>query len=59
MGDKTTGSNFIDIFELIKTKFVSTLSSNGLIIMAVMGFVAYRNHIKASTMLAYMASRPL
>lgn len=59
MGDKTSGSNFIDIFELVRTQFVTQLSSTGILIMSVMGFVYYMNHIKASNLLALLAARPL
>ena len=59
MGDSTSGSNIIDVFELIKSKFAGNMSGTGLLIMSVMGFVKYMDHIKASKLLALYASRPL
>lgn len=59
LGDKTTGSTFLDVFELVKNKFSSNLSGTCLLIMSVMGFVKYLDHIKASKLLALYAAKPL
>ena len=55
----TSGSWFIDVFELIASNFSKQMSGSGLLIMSVMGFVKYMDHIKASKLLALYASRPL
>ncbi len=55
----SSGSWFIDVFELISTNFGKQMSGSGLLIMSVMGFVKYMDHIKASKLLALYASRPL
>lgn len=54
-----SGSGFIDVFELISSNFSKQMSGSGLLIMSVMGFVKYMDHIKASKLLALYASRPL
>lgn len=59
MGENTSGSTLIDVFELVKTKFAAQMSGTGLLIMSVMGFVKYMDHIKASKLLALYASKPL
>lgn len=55
----TSGNWFIDVFELVKSKFTSQLSGSGFLIMSVMGFVKYMDRIKASKLLALYASKPL
>lgn len=57
--DITTGNNYLDIFQVMKYAFVKQLSSTGILIMSVMGFVSYMNHIKASKMLALLVAKPL
>ena len=59
MGEDTSGSNLIDVFELIRARFSSQMTSTGLLVMSVMGFVKYMDHIKASQLLALYASAPL
>ena len=59
MGDGTIGNSFLDIFEYINDRFINTFTSVGLLIMSVMGFVTYMNHLKASNLLALLAVKPL
>jgi DcuC family C4-dicarboxylate transporter len=59
LGDKTTGSLIIDLFELITNTAIDTTASTGMVIMAVMGYVAYMNHIKASQLFGVTAAKPL
>ncbi len=54
-----SGSLFWDVFELVKEQAVSNLSGVGLIVMSVMGYVAYMNYMKASQLFAYVVSKPL
>ena len=56
---KTTGSQFLDFFRLIKESFAKTNAGVGLMIMAIGGFVSYIHHIGASTVLVQMAIKPL
>ncbi len=59
MAASSSGNIFLDIFELCNEKFSSQLSGTVLLIMSVMGYVTYMNHMKASKLLAYYASKPL
>lgn len=54
-----TGNFVFDLFAMIKESFVRTNMGVGLLIMAIGGFVAYINHIGASSALVKVAVRPL
>lgn len=57
--DLTTGSTFLDVFDLIRVTMASTFSGLGLTIMAVGGFALYMEKIGASRTLVELASAPL
>ena len=59
LGDSGIGSRTLDLFEYIANQFASQTTSIGILIMSVMGFVTYMNHIKASNLLALLAAKPL
>lgn len=59
LGENTIGSSFLDMFEYIANQFASQTTKSGLLIMSVMGFVYYMNHLKASNLLALLAAKPL
>ena len=59
MGKATTGNMFIDIFAYITKSFTTNTAGIGSIIMAVTGYAMYMSHIKASTKLAVLATKPL
>lgn len=54
-----TGSNFFDLFKIIKESFSTINSGVGLMIMSIGGFVAYMEHIGASDSLVKVAMKPL
>ena len=56
---KTTGSQLLDFFRLIKEAFSKTNAGVGLMIMSIGGFVAYIKHIGASSALVNLALKPL
>ena len=56
---KTTGSQLLDFFRLIKEAFAKTNAGVGLMIMSIGGFVAYIKHIGASSALVNLALKPL
>lgn len=56
---KTTGSQVLDFFRLIKEAFAKTNAGVGLMIMSIGGFVAYIKHIGASTALVNLVIKPL
>lgn len=58
-GGKPTGSIIVDFFEVINAIASSTLSTLGLIIMAVGGFSKYMSHIGAANAMVQMATKPL
>lgn len=58
MGDATAGNIYIDIFEFIRGKYVTGVSGLGMVLMPVVGYAAYMNHIGASKLLAIKAIKP-
>lgn len=50
---------FFDVFQVVKTKFASTLKGLGLTIMCIAGFSAYMDHIGASYSLLAVFQKPL
>lgn len=59
LGKETLGNVFFDAFGFITKTFKSNIAGIGTIIMVVTGYAEYMKHIKASTKLAFMASKPL
>ena len=59
MGEDSIGSGFLDLFEYLAKQFASQTTKSGILIMSVMGFVFYMNHLKASNLLALLAAKPL
>lgn len=59
LGDSTTGNVWLDIFEVIRAKFVSTISGTGIRLMMIGGYVMLMNHTKAADVLALGASKLL
>lgn len=59
MGDATSGSNLIDVFEVISKAVTTSLGTTGLVIMTVMGYVGYMTHIKASELFSVLVAKPL
>ncbi|MBQ9659406.1 MAG: C4-dicarboxylate transporter DcuC [Clostridia bacterium] len=59
MRENTIGNNFLDLFEYIANQFSTQVTKSGLLIMSVMGFVYYMNHLKASNLLALLVAKPL
>nr|WP_307776461.1 C4-dicarboxylate transporter DcuC [uncultured Cetobacterium sp.] len=53
------GSNFLDIFQYLKTTFSKTTSGLGLTIMVVGGFAKYMDHIGASKALVKITTKPM
>lgn len=58
MGETTSGSILLDVFELYQSQWGSVLSSTALILIAVMGYVGYMNYLKASDMFAILVAKP-
>ena len=58
LGEATTGSPILDTFEYFKTVCINYFP-NGIIIMSVLGYVGYMNHLKASDLFAQFLSKPL
>ena len=58
LGDKATGSLFIDLFENLVNVTSSQLGRNVLIVMMVMGYVYICEALNATKMFAVYASRP-
>ncbi len=55
----TSGNNIIDVFEFVKTKFSTTFTSNGIIMLPVFGYSIYMNSIGASKLFALVGSQPV
>ena len=58
-GDSTSGNFVIDLFDVIRQTFSSQLGGTALIIICAMAFVGFMDHIKASSMLCLIATKPL
>ncbi len=59
LGDSTVGNMYIDIFEYIRTKFISAFTGNGIVLLPIIGYAAVMNKMQASKLLACLAIRPL
>lgn len=59
LGDKTTGNIYLDVVDVIRTKFISTVQGTGIRLMVVAGYVMLMNHMKASNVLAAAAGKGL
>jgi DcuC family C4-dicarboxylate transporter len=59
LGDASVGSRWIDMFEYIGGTISAQLAWNILILGALMGFIAYCDHCKATTMLCLLLAKPL
>ena len=55
----STGSAILDIFDYVRYIWVVQMQDQILILMSVMGYVAYMNHIKATTLLGLSLGKPL
>lgn len=58
-GLKTTGITFFDTFEVMRDLFSTRAADLGLMIMALMGFAHYMDHIGANKAVVRIATRPL
>lgn len=59
LSESVSGNPYIDIFEVMANAITSSLGSTGLVIMVVMGYVAYMKQIKASDLFSMLCARPL
>lgn len=59
LGDKTTGNIYLDVVDVIRTKFISTVQGTGIRLMVIAGYVMLMNHMKASNVLAATAGKGL
>ncbi len=59
MGENSIGNSFLDLFELVRTKFAANLTGSILQVMCVFGYIAFMKAIKASEMLSLVCTKPL
>ena len=60
LGEKTTGVLFFDLFEFFRSSgLIDTITGPGMNMLTILGYIAYMNHLKASTLFALLASRPI
>lgn len=59
MGENSIGNSFLDLFELVRTKFAANLTGSILQVMCVFGYIAFMKAIKASKMLSLVCTKPL
>ncbi|WP_148409208.1 C4-dicarboxylate transporter DcuC [Murimonas intestini] len=60
MEENSTGILFFDVFEYFKSVgIVSTITGAGINILTIVGYVAYMDYLKASTLFALLAARPI
>jgi DcuC family C4-dicarboxylate transporter len=58
VGNATSGNIYIDIFEYVRTRFASAFTGMGIVLMPVVGYATYMNHLGASKLLAITAIKP-
>ncbi|MSA00784.1 hypothetical protein GKG47_04035 [Lactonifactor sp. BIOML-A3] len=60
MGEKTTGVLLFDVFEYFEAYGIAdTLTRSGMNILTIMGYIAYMEHLKGSTLFAVLVSKPI
>lgn len=59
LGDSSTGSLILDVFDVIRAKFISTIQGTGIRLMMIGGYVMLMNHVKAADVLALGAAKML
>lgn len=59
LGDSTTGSVWLDVLDVVRGKFVSTIGGTGIRLMMIGGYVMLMNHVKAADVLATVAGKGL
>ena len=57
--ETSSGNYWLDAFESFKDACMEYISSTGLTVMTVLGYVALMDHLKATDLFAYYLSRPL
>lgn len=57
--ETSSGSFFLDAFEVFKESSLTYIASTGLTVMTVLGYVAFMDHLHATDLFAYYLSRPL
>lgn len=57
--ETSSGSYWLDAFEVFKESALTYIGSTGLTVMTVLGYVALMDHLHATDMFAYYLSRPL
>lgn len=57
--ETSSGSFWLDAFEVFKESCMTYIASTGLTVMSVLGYVALMNHLHATDLFAYYLSRPL
>lgn len=55
----STGSAWLDAFEVFKDSSMTYIASTGLVVMSVLGYVALMDHLHATDLFAYYLSTPL
>lgn len=59
LAEPVTGNIFMDVFQFVSDTFKSNVGGIGATLMTVTGYAMYMSHIKASNLLAQMATKPL
>lgn len=57
--EKSSGSSFFDIFEMVEGRFLTSIVKLGFMIMAIGGYVTLMNKIKATDAMVYIVTKPL
>ncbi|MFZ7130841.1 MAG: C4-dicarboxylate transporter DcuC [Eubacteriales bacterium] len=58
-GEETVGNIFLDVFEFLHATMQTQMAGNVLVVMVIMGYVGFMNHLKASEAFTILVSRPL
>jgi DcuC family C4-dicarboxylate transporter len=58
VGEAGSGNIYIDVYEFVRSRFTSSFLSMGVVLMPVVGYATYMNHLGASKLLAIKAIKP-
>ena len=59
MGDASTGSLFLDVYESFRSVMVSQMGGSILTMISILGYISYMNFLKATEAFALVVSKPM
>ena len=59
LGEESTGSLFLDVYESFKSVMVSQMGGSILTMLSILGYISYMNYLKATEAFAFVVSGPM